>query len=703
MEIYEYHDYHQKKYTVGKNYQRMNNIQQFLETNVERRDLKTENESAGARIFGSITHKTPNSEDIADGFMKYLEKRIGVEPFAENYIKNTGFNNNASAVSGDTPLNKRFSRLVVDELEKKRISYAKPKEESSLDSFSPTFDIQYGKESYVTEYSSSYGSESNESTYVENYLASDADPNIYEEHRAPNSTPESLSEKTVNEAMQPKRGKNREIMRVRFVSPKGIVIYDPEEPGLSESEFFELNPKGNKSSERFGLKGLLKYSWRPKKEVVESVVQKNLNGLLGSYERSCSEYSEPKITQVVQALKDSIKNMEPLSVLKLNKVKGVDKCPRSLSDLIERFRRLRVLELEGCGLSDEFVKILSYTLMHSVSLESVNISNNPGITCAGLKYLSSSLFKIPTLNKVNFSGIPIKREGSKWLSNELANIPQRTNGSDFTLVLDNCSFNMQALERILDAVKNSNVTRLYLRKNGIGKQYSLAFRRFFSASNYSSLASSSYNSSYLSCTESSDSPISPVVSTSRLKFLDLSHNELSSGVSNIFSGLGNNIALETLVLRDTSINCEILASISNKLLSSLSLTLLDLSKNPLSADSSSNTANLFRFWLSRNISLKRLVLESCGINDEISAAIAESILKQNVIEGINLSNNPHISVNGIRPFARVAVSCPSFVSLKVSIASSDTVGTAVVDKISACCHSNAVNRIHSLRSNNLSP
>ncbi|PVV04744.1 hypothetical protein BB560_000744 [Smittium megazygosporum] len=438
----------------------------------------------------------------------------------------------------------------------------------------------------------------------------------------------------------------KQIRRVRFVRPQTFISYDSEDGTVVETDI-DISEKKQSKITKF-----LSSSWSLKRASTAytsaspdiSSNNRSINFLLSSYKKSCLDFEEQQHPSIIAILKAASKNNELLTSIKISNQKTLTKNIYAFAELLELSKDLNSLELVDCQLDDHFTKVISISLVGLDKLRSINLANNSDITHTGLNYLALAVPELKSLRSLNFSGLHLDLEAARSISEAISLISLRDlesgNDRSISLHLDNCTFSLQSLEKILSSVKSSSVRKLFLRKNKFGKPHVSSIKRLLkhsiqgSRSDFSSIASHESSPPDLPNLpkETSDSIyadekasiISPISSSSHIRVLDLSDNSFGDSISELSRALKYNTNLKALFLRRCNISPTNLVGFVKGVLEGSSLSSLDLSKNHLFGKNSKKELLSITSLISYS-NIEFLSLEDCGINELVAIQIAGAI------------------------------------------------------------------------------
>ncbi|KAI9202272.1 uncharacterized protein BJ171DRAFT_514631 [Polychytrium aggregatum] len=350
------------------------------------------------------------------------------------------------------------------------------------------------------------------------------------------------------------------------------------------------------------------------------------------YTQSWQRRGEQPIEKLNVQLLTAIESKSILTRMDLSGTTIDRKHVASLADILMIETGLVSLSMENCNIEDEILKVLLHSVLITNTLQSLSLANNRRIKVQGVKYVAVLIKKTKSLKHLDISGISIDRQGMGFLSHALAQGSQNPPvGSTLeTLKMDSCQLRAPLLEVLAIGVNHSQVIRLSLRDNKMNADCGLYLFDLLKNERVSANGST---------------PIRQQPRTRGIESLDLRGNELKSGVHKIARALGDQLWLRHLVLRDNKMDHVALVILSEHLKTNRTVTVLDLSSNPLCLDSLNGVTALLEA-LVLNKTLKELSLANTHLNSEGAIAFAEAMPLIKSVQKLDITYNP-IDIAGV--------------------------------------------------------
>ena len=304
----------------------------------------------------------------------------------------------------------------------------------------------------------------------------------------------------------------------------------------------------------------------------------------------------------VQQLADSLMVNKTLNCLMFMGNAWDNDAVRILTGYMKRSESLSSLNLNYSDIGDAGATALAEVLRTNTTLNSLGLSNNPGIGNTSVISLCESLKVNTTLSSLDLSGTGISDAGVLSLVEVL-----KTNTSSLTsLLLSDIKISHQSLKSIAEVLRvNSTLKNLKFEGNKVGVGGTKLIAESLKAN-------------------------------TTLKLLSLSRNNIKAKCGRLFSdSLKVNGTLESLTLAENALGSRGAQLLSDGLRVNTSLRHLDLSWNSIGSEGAESIAETIRV----NASLTSLKLRGNNIGDPGANKVSEA-LKVNVsLEDLDLSFN----------------------------------------------------------------
>ncbi|CAG8583038.1 3136_t:CDS:10 [Gigaspora rosea] len=319
------------------------------------------------------------------------------------------------------------------------------------------------------------------------------------------------------------------------------------------------------------------------------------------------------------------------------------KISEPIADILTLEFGLEKLIMERCDIEDDTQKVFCHSLLVNDTVSHLNLSNNRRLKSNGFNYLAIYIKKSTTLNYLDLSGTYIDKKSATFLAQALIEGNNMSGAVLETLKLDGCP-----------GIRRSNLRYLSLRYNRINN----------SGAVWIGVMLRDYDTLNLRL---DDEPLSPVLSEfneqvevqaetscirkNGLEILDVTGNDIRSGIQYISQALRRNQSLKELHLSENRIDFKGLIFIADGVKHNCHLDLLDISRNPVGGPSVEGVTSL-RNALSLNTTLKKLFLSNTQLSTEGAIALAEYLPETKSLVHLDLTSNLGIDIAGVMALAK---------------------------------------------------
>ena len=356
---------------------------------------------------------------------------------------------------------------------------------------------------------------------------------------------------------------------------------------------------------------------------------------------------------------------------------------------------VRKLILENCGLTDEALRVVLAGLLAAKTpdqarhnkhlaknlsgqpkeaaeklgvIEKLSLKNNPGIGKDGWKYIGLFIHMSRSLKAIDLSLIPlpqklkspngptshlkplgIAKDGENICLTLQKALAERLAGPRLEeLVMAECDLGSDDIEKIVDGVMQSGVTRLGLAGNKINDEALQSIARY--------------------------------VETGKCEGLDLGGNDLSSNLNILADALGSQNALYALSLADCNLSMSSLKTLFPALVRLPNFRFIDLSHNRNLFAAQPNALGCLRKYLPQMSFLKRIHLADVAMSSEQAIAIAEVLPEMPVLAHLNILENPELTaLASAKDEASQEEACALYTSLMAAVRVSDSIICVDID------------------------
>ncbi|CCU76477.1 cell wall biogenesis protein Mhp1 [Blumeria hordei DH14] len=368
------------------------------------------------------------------------------------------------------------------------------------------------------------------------------------------------------------------------------------------------------------------------------------------YRRCCQLRETPILQGIIEQLADTKNHSRIPGVLHKIDLTGIWLELSNLTTLSDYLAIVPINELimENCGLNDEGLRIILSSLLAAKCpswesrrakgakdkqttqggfIEKVSLKNNPKIGENGWLYICTFIAMCRSLKSVDLSQIPFPQtpDVNSTLQNETLNssrkyiggtskilgkaIANRSGGRGLELLnIAESGLHSNQLGDLVDGAIKSGLCRLGIAGNNISPEGIQHIVRF--------------------------------IREGHCEGLDLGGNNLRDQLITIAEALNEKNVLYALSLADCNLIPESLWALFPALVKLKNFRFIDLSKNPELFSSEPSALSLFRRYLPKIKTLKRIHLNSVSLTAEQAIALAEILPESQTLAHINIMDNP---------------------------------------------------------------
>ncbi|KAF9407597.1 hypothetical protein BGZ94_002639 [Podila epigama] len=323
-----------------------------------------------------------------------------------------------------------------------------------------------------------------------------------------------------------------------------------------------------------------------------------------------------------------------------------------ISDVLTLEFGLSHLILDNCGLEDDTLKMLLYSLLLTDTLTSLSVQDNKKIKSTGFKYIAVFVKKTKSLKSLNVSGIPMDKKSIEFLAHALK-IGRLGYGSRLEeLRMDRCGMRGALLETMAPAIRESNLRHLSLRSNRIGTAGGVwigVLMRDYEDLPNKAIPNNNEEQGFRRVFPGIVNP-ELLKRTRGVESLDVSDNDLRQGADYIAQTLRRNMSLKRLVLANNNLDHARLVAIAEALKLNIGLESLDLSYNRVCGPLITGV-NALTSKLAYNKTLKKLCLSNTGLQSEGAIALAEFLPETRTLAELDLTGNDLVDIAGVMALA----------------------------------------------------
>ena len=389
----------------------------------------------------------------------------------------------------------------------------------------------------------------------------------------------------------------------------------------------------------------------------------------------------------VQQLADSLMDSKTLNDLLLSGNAWGNDTVRILAGYLKRSVSLSSFHLIASDIGDAGATALAEVLRTNTTLNSLGLSNNPGIGNPSVISLCEALKVNTTLSSLDLSGTGISDAGVLSLVEVL-----KTNASSLTsLLLSDIKISHQSLKSIAEVLRvNSTLKDLKFKGNKVGVGGTKLIAESLKANTTLKLLSLSRNNIKAKCGRLfSDS----LKVNGTLESLTLAKNALGSrGAQLLSDGLRVNTSLRHLDLSGNSIGSEGAESIAETIRVNASLTSLKLKGNNIGDPGANKVSEALKV----NVSLENLDLSFNAIGAAGAESIAEALKSNATLTTLDLNSNV-IGDNGAQSLCEALKKNATLTTLDVSDNNIHSAGAQAFDELQG--HNNTLKKVTMIMNN----
>ncbi|KAF9190187.1 hypothetical protein BGZ51_008890 [Haplosporangium sp. Z 767] len=316
-----------------------------------------------------------------------------------------------------------------------------------------------------------------------------------------------------------------------------------------------------------------------------------------------------------------------------------------IADVLTLEFGLKHLILDNCGLEDDTLKTLLYSLLLTDTLTVLSLQDNRRIKSAGFKYIS--VFT-KSLKSLNISGVTMEKKSIEFLAHALR-IGRLGFGSRLEeLRMDRCGLRGNLLEIMAPAIRESNLRQVSMRSNRIGPSGGVwigVLMRDYDDQPNKTIPINNEEQGFKRVFPGIVNP-ELLKRTRGVEFLDVSDNDLRQGADYIAQTLRRNMSLKCLVLQNNNLDPARLVVFADALKLNIGLEALDLGYNRVSGPVITGI-NALTQKLSYNKTLTRLSLSNTNLQSEGAIALAEFLPETRTLTQLDLTGNEMVDIAGV--------------------------------------------------------
>lgn len=402
------------------------------------------------------------------------------------------------------------------------------------------------------------------------------------------------------------------------------------------------------------------------------------------YRRCCQLRETPILRRITEQI--GVPSACPVATPGIISILDLSNYQMQLPDIITLSDYLAIvpvkkLILEGCGLGDEAVRVILAGLLatktpeqakhnrrlgkktdgqskdkleHFGVVEKLSLKNNPNIGRDGWRHIAFFINMSKSVKAIDLSMIPIppmstvpttatltgKSPGSSKASVDLPVLLQRAlagrRGSSLEeLVMAECGLVAESIEKVVDGVIRSGITRLGLANNAIDLQGLQHILRY--------------------------------IQIGKCEGLDLGGNDLRESLHLLAASLDEKNALYALSLADCNLSAFSLEQLFPALVQLPNFRFIDLSHNHDLFKTKPSATRLLRRYIPQFPIIKRIHLLDVDLSPENAIALAEVLPESRSLAHLNiLENKPLSSLACAKDETSQEVACALYASLMVA-------------------------------------
>ncbi|KAF9563878.1 hypothetical protein EC968_004672, partial [Mortierella alpina] len=319
-----------------------------------------------------------------------------------------------------------------------------------------------------------------------------------------------------------------------------------------------------------------------------------------------------------------------------------------IADVLTLEFGLKHLILDNCGLEDDTLKMLLYSLLLTDTLTVLSVQDNKKIKSTGFKYISVFVKKTKSLKSLNVSGVPMDKKSVEFLAHALR-VGRLGFGSRLEeLRMDQCGLRGNLLEIMAPAIRESNLRQVSMRSNRIGASGGVwigVLMRDYDDQPNKAIPNNNEEQGFKRVFPGVANP-ELLKRTRGVEVLDVSDNDLRQGADFVAQTLRRNMSLKCLVLANNNLDPARLAVLADALKLNIGLQALDLSNNRVGGPVVTGI-NALTQKLSYNKTLTKLSLSNTGLQSEGAIALAEFLPETRTLTQLDLTGNELVDIAGV--------------------------------------------------------
>ncbi|KAG0197189.1 hypothetical protein BGX28_009301 [Mortierella sp. GBA30] len=319
-----------------------------------------------------------------------------------------------------------------------------------------------------------------------------------------------------------------------------------------------------------------------------------------------------------------------------------------IADVLTLEFGLKHLILDNCGLEDDTLKMLLYSLLLTDTLTVLSVQDNKRIKSAGFKYISVFVKKTKSLKSLNVSGVPMDKKSVEFLAHALR-VGRLGFGSRLEeLRMDQCGMRGNLLEIMAPAIRESNLRQVSMRSNRIGASGGVwigVLMRDYDDQPNKTIPNNNEEQGFKRVFPGVSNP-ELLKRTRGVEVLDVSDNDLRQGADFVAQTLRRNMSLKCLVLANNNLDPARLAVLADALKLNIGLQALDLSNNRVGGPAITGI-NALTQKLAYNKTLTKLSLSNTGLQSEGAIALAEFLPETRTLTQLDLTGNDLVDIAGV--------------------------------------------------------
>ncbi|GJJ73035.1 protein phosphatase 1 regulatory subunit 37 [Entomortierella parvispora] len=372
--------------------------------------------------------------------------------------------------------------------------------------------------------------------------------------------------------------------------------------------------------------------------------------IMNYYLAACNNREEFPVDRLVSEMRSaSNRQSNPLlTTIDLTGELLLRKTLDPISDVLTLEFGLSHLVLDNCGLEDDTLKMLLYSLLLTDTLTTLSIQDNKKIKSIGFKYISVFVKKTKSLKSLNVSGINMDKKAIEFLAHALK-VGRLGFGSRLEdLRVDRCGLRGNLLETLAPAIRESNLRQVSMRSNRIGTTGGVwigVLMRDYDDLPNKPIPNNNEEQGFRRVFPGVANP-ELLKRTRGVEVLDISDNDLRQGADYVAQTLRRNMSLKHLIMANNNLDPARLVVIADALKLNIGLETLDLSYNRMCGPVVTGI-NALTSKLAYNKTLTKLSLSNTGLQSEGAIALAEFLPETRSLTQLDLTGNDLVDIAGV--------------------------------------------------------